>query len=76
MVAESDQGTEMRVKIDCDDLFSKRGSRLLAEAIVEYWRRRGYLVHAEGYLLNDSGSFGVRSNLVAGLPPKHLSLRP
>ena len=65
----------MRVKIDCDDLLSKRGSRLLAEAIVKHWHNRGYLVHAEGYPLNDQGSWGVRSNLVAGLPPKHPSLR-
>lgn len=64
-----------RVKIDSDDLLSRKGSRLLAEAISVYWSGRGYLVFAESYPLGDSGAFGVRSNLVNGLPPKHLALR-
>lgn len=64
-----------RVKIDCDDLLSRQGSRLLAEAIAGYWLGRGHLVFAEGYPLGDSGAWGVRSNLVNGLPPKHLALR-
>lgn len=64
-----------RLKIDCDDLLSKQGSRLLAKAIVEYWLVRGHLVFAEGYPLPDSLTWGVRSNLVNGLPPKHLALR-
>jgi hypothetical protein len=64
-----------RVKIDSDDLLSRKGSRLLAEAISAHWSGRGHLVFAESYPLGDSGAFGVRSNLVNGLPPKHLALR-
>jgi hypothetical protein len=64
-----------KVKIDCDDLLSKRGAKLLAEAIMNYWSSRGHLVVAESYPLNAVGSWGVRSNLVNGLPPKHLALR-
>lgn len=62
------------VKIDCDDLCSKRGATLLAEAIMNHWSMRGHLVIAEAFLLFP-GSWGVRSNLVNGLPPKHLALR-
>lgn len=61
-------------KIDCADLFSKTGARLLSEVIMKYWSGRGYLVFAEGYQLS-AGNWGVRSNLVMGLPPKHLGLR-
>jgi hypothetical protein len=57
-----------RVKIDCDDLLSKRGSRILAEVIVNYWTNRGHFVFAEGYSIPDSLAWGVRSNLVNGLP--------
>jgi hypothetical protein len=64
-----------KVKIDCDDLLSKRGAKLLAETIVNYWHERGYLVVAESFALPAVGSWGVRSNLVNGLPPKHLALR-
>jgi hypothetical protein len=66
-----------RLKIDCDNLHSKRGARLLAEAITEYWLSRGHLVSAESYPLDDTPTphWGVRSNLVNGLPPKHLALR-
>ena len=65
----------MAAKIDCDDLLSKRGSRLLADSITEFWRSRGHLVFAEGYALTGTTAWGVRSNLVNGLPPKHLALR-
>jgi hypothetical protein len=65
----------VKLDLDCDDLLSKQGSRVLAEAIVGHWRDRGYLVFAEGYALDGCKAFGVRSNLVNGLPPKHLSLR-
>lgn len=61
-------------KLDCDDLFSKVGARLLAKVIVKYWHSQGYVVFAEGYEMGP-GKFGVRSNLVNGLPPKHLGLR-
>jgi hypothetical protein len=62
-----------REKIDCADLFSRTGARLLAEVIMKYWLDRGYHVFAEGYPAD--GYWGVRSNLVNGLPPKHLALR-
>lgn len=62
-------------KLDCDDLLSKHGSRLLAAAIAEHWLARGHLVFAEGYSIPETTAWGVRSNLVNGLPPKHLALR-
>jgi hypothetical protein len=65
----------MRVKIDCDDLLSKRGARLLAEVISNYWLNRGHLVFAEGFAIPETTAWGVRSNLVNGFPPKHLALR-
>lgn len=70
-----------REKLDCADLFSKTGARLLARVITEYWLNRGYHVLAEGYPMGfgagnwNTGNWGVRSNLVNGLPPKHLGLR-
>lgn len=65
------------VKIDCDNLHSKRGARLVAEVVRKYWLDRGHLVVAESYPLDDTKTthWGVRSNLVNGLPPKHLALR-
>lgn len=60
-------------KLDCADLFSKHGARLLAAVIMKYWRDRGHLVFAEGYPIDKK--WGVRSNLINGLPPKHLGLR-
>lgn len=56
-----------RLKIDCDNLHSKRGARLLAEAIANYWLDRGHMVFTEIYPL-DVLHWGVRSNLVNGLP--------
>lgn len=66
-----------REPIDCADLFSKTGARLLAEVIIKYWLARGHLVKAEGFAMDGKwgGKWGVRSNLVNGLPPKHLGLR-
>jgi hypothetical protein len=83
MVPQADPlGIEMpkvkREKLDCADLFSKVGARLLAAVIVKYWHDRGHFVFAEGYPMTDvsiAGKWGVRSNLVNGLPPKHLLLR-
>lgn len=63
------------VKIDCDDLLSKRGAKLLAEAIMNFWAGRGHLVVAEAFALPAVGAWGVRSNLVNGLPPNHVALR-
>lgn len=57
-------------RIDCDDLLSRRGSELLADAINIYWRERGYTVNAESYLMTGTKAWGVRSDLVAGLPRK------
>jgi hypothetical protein len=57
-------------KIDSDDLLSKHGSGLLADAINAYWHGRGYrTVKAERYMMVGTKAWGVCSNLVAGLPP-------
>jgi hypothetical protein len=58
-------------KIDCDDLLSKRGAQLLADAINAYWLARGSgRVRAVPYELDGhKTSYGVRSNLLNGLPP-------
>jgi hypothetical protein len=53
------------------DGFSRAGAEQLAEVIVTYWRDQGHnSVRAWPYRFNDGGNdWGVRSNLVAGLPP-------
>lgn len=58
-------------KIDCDDLLSKRGAQLLADAINIYWLEHGNgRVRAVPYeLAGHKASWGVRSNLLNGLPP-------
>lgn len=49
------------------DALSKHGASILCEAIATFWTRRGFSVHAERFELRE-GAWGVRSNLVAGLP--------
>lgn len=53
---------------DVSDLLSPYGAGVLAAAIATYWRERGYTVVAERYELPGSGGWGVRSDLVNGLP--------
>ena len=49
------------------DALSRHGAGLLCEAIANFWLRRGYFVTAERFEVHE-GAWGVRSNLVAGLP--------
>jgi hypothetical protein len=52
------------------DGLSKFGATLLAECVMDYWVRRGVgNVFAERFAIPGTASWGVRSNLVAGLPP-------
>ena len=52
------------------DLLSRAGANALCRTIVAYWSRRGHTVTAEPYELpGHEDNWGVRSNLVAGLPP-------
>jgi hypothetical protein len=52
------------------DALSKFGAGLLCDAIAEFWSRRGFSVRAERFPVEGTASWGVRSNLVAGLPPQ------
>lgn len=54
------------------DPLTRAGAGVLARTVNAYWHRRGYpQVQAEPYELGEpfEGNWGVRSNLVAGLPP-------
>jgi hypothetical protein len=51
------------------DALSKQGAALLADCIQAFWTRRGYFVTAERFELRP-GAWGVRSNLVGGLPAR------
>ena len=51
------------------DLFSKRGAYVLAKFIESHWAARGHTVVCERYdIFGDESAFGVRSDLVNGLP--------
>lgn len=51
------------------DHFTKHGAAALAMIITDYWVSRGFMtVHAERFAIN-AKDWGVRSNLIAGLPP-------
>lgn len=56
--------------IEVTDLYSRKGARLLAEVIANYWLTRGYIVLVESFQLPDMSLWGVRSNLVNGLPAR------
>lgn len=59
-----------KITFDCDDLLTKRGAKILADAITAFWQKRGHhFVVAEPHQLPDMNAWGVRSNLVNGLPP-------
>lgn len=57
--------------VKTDDSYSAFGAGKLAKTIESYWHERGFpTVRAERYALPGyEGMWGVRSNLVAGLPP-------
>jgi hypothetical protein len=51
------------------DALSKHGAGLIAACIMDFWARRGLgNVKAERFEVWE-GTWGVRSNLVGGLPP-------
>lgn len=54
------------------DTFSYTGAETIARIIRDFWHSRGYpRVRVERYELPESRrSWGVRSNLVNGLPPE------
>lgn len=60
------------------DSLTFTGAQKIAEQIIAYWSARGYHgIKAEPYRLNDSGDFGVRSNVGAqGFPPMTRAGRP
>jgi len=49
------------------DALSRHGAGILCEAIESFWNGRGFQVDAERFEVHE-GAWGVRSNLVAGLP--------
>ena len=52
------------------DNYTAKGAERLRNTILDYWATRGYLnVRVEKYEVWD-GVWGLRSNLVNGLPPK------
>lgn len=51
------------------DNYTAKGAERLKATILDYWAARGYLnVRVEKYEVWD-GAWGLRSNLVGGLPP-------
>lgn len=47
---------------------SSYGASLLCQCITEFWARRGYKVTVHRFQLYEDGPWGIRSNLVDGLP--------
>lgn len=57
------------------DNYTAKGAERLRNTILDYWAARGYLnVRVEKYEVWD-GVWGLRSNLVGGLPPAGRSIR-
>lgn len=52
------------------DFFTKHGAEMLRQHITAYWQARGFLgVRVERFQLPGRIDWGVRSNLVDGIPP-------
>jgi hypothetical protein len=52
-----------------DDHYTKAGAKALAERIERFWRSQGYRgVTVQAHQIPGFDMWGVRSNLVAGLP--------
>lgn len=51
-----------------EDPLSRFGAQRLCVYIIEYWAARGCRVSAWRYQIEGTESWGVRSNLVGGLP--------
>ena len=49
------------------DAYSERGARLLCIALKDFWSRLGHSIRAEPFKIH-TGAWGVKSNLVNGLP--------
>lgn len=52
------------------DTYTHHGAGRLAGIIRDYWAKRGHTVTVERFLIAAPNLWGVRSNLVNGLPPK------
>lgn len=52
------------------DWMSKEKARLLADAIMGYWKNKGHTVRAWAEKVPGMDEWQVRSSLVNGLPPK------
>jgi hypothetical protein len=56
--------------------YTRHGAALLAQEIISAWIRLGHRnVTAEPFRISDGLGWGVRSNLVNGLPPVHVNMR-
>ena len=52
------------------DFFTKHGAEMLRQHITSYWQARGFLgVRVERFQMPGRIDWGVRSNLVDGIPP-------
>ena len=52
------------------DPLSKHGAGILCDAVMDFWAKQGFgNVRAERFPVPDTASWGVKSNLVGGLPP-------
>ncbi len=52
------------------DALSYYGAKMIANHITNYWAARGFHnVVAMRFSISDTASYGVKSNLVNGLPP-------
>lgn len=59
------------------DALSRHGAGLLCDAVMDYWVRKGVgHVVAQRYQVEGTASWGVRSNLVGGLPPARVRRPP
>jgi hypothetical protein len=52
------------------DALSRAGAASLVDCIQRFWVRKGYAIHCERFQVGETASWGVRSNLVGGLPAK------
>jgi hypothetical protein len=61
---------------DCGDLYDFKGAGVLAKHIERFWKARGYkgIVVERFEIPGTRKSFGVRSNMVNGFPPKQAVL--
>jgi hypothetical protein len=61
---------------DYSNFFTRSGADAIVRVITDYWTSRGYLgIRVEKYELPGitAGTYGVRSNMVGGIPPRSKS---